>query len=197
MKKLETPSSPRRLMGLVSCDLFLELIDPSLEGVHFELAERPAVPSARSDKQHAIHVVRFHDIRDETAVQHNSLDARTDGQVEHPAHGLHLHATKFGLTPETGLDLLKGRRMNARRKPAGIVKGRDQVMFLLAVSSECSVQPVASRDSHHPTPIHGVGGRLGGSAMTRVSWVAWVAVATHATLCRNYHSPSHLGPPVP
>ncbi len=39
MKRLKTPSSPRRLMGLVSCDLFLELIDQSLEGVHLKLAK--------------------------------------------------------------------------------------------------------------------------------------------------------------
>ncbi len=76
----------------------------------------------RSHQEQAIHVVRLHYIGHEAAVQNDALNAGADGQVHHPADGLHLHAAKLRGAAEPLFDFGKRCIVHSGRQTTAVVK---------------------------------------------------------------------------
>ena len=66
-----------------------------------------------SNEQDAINIIRFKDIRDETAVDDKPLDACTSSQADQPLYRFHLNTPYLGLTSKPVCQFCKRRRVNS------------------------------------------------------------------------------------
>jgi hypothetical protein len=82
------------------------------------------------NEQNTIDVVRLHRVRDEAAIEYDSLHPGLLRQVQHPPNRFHLYATKFGLFAESLRNLIDRSRMNARWKVSTLVERRDHFGWL-------------------------------------------------------------------
>src|SRR5437879_3054808 len=57
-----------------------------------------------ANQQHAVHIIWLNYIRQEAAVQNYTLCAGADGQIDHPADRLHLHAVQLRLAAKSLID---------------------------------------------------------------------------------------------